>query len=129
MLIDTHAHLTHRSLAGQLDAILDRAREARVERIICAAAMEHGELPRRISFTRTCVIILTAWSNLSLGLYSPKALKLLLKQIASLKIPHRPGRLEPRVLKRRRHRYPLMRKPRQKLKQRLKSTTRLSKMT
>ena len=100
-----------------------------IRRIICAAAMEHGKLPRQISFTRTCVTILTAWSNLSLGLYSPKALKLLLKQIASLKTPHRPGRIEPRVLKRRRHRYPLMREPRPKLKQRLKSTTRSSKMT
>jgi len=100
-----------------------------IRRIICAAAMEHGELPRRISFTRTCVTILTAWSNLSLGLYRPKALKLLLKQIASMKTRHRPGRIEPRVLKRRRHRYPLMRKPRKKLKQRLQSTTRSSKMT
>ena len=100
-----------------------------IRRIICAAATEHGKLPRRISFTRTCTTILTAWSNLSLDYYGPKALKLLLKQIASLKTPHRPGRFEPRVLKRRRHRYPLMRKPRKKLKQRLKSTTRSSKMT
>ena len=100
-----------------------------IRRIICAAATEHGKLPRRISFTRTCTTILTAWSNLSLGLYVPKALKLLLEQIASLKTPHRPGRFEPRVLKRRRHRYPLMRKPRKRLKQRLKSTTRSSKMT
>jgi hypothetical protein len=100
-----------------------------IRRIICAAATEHGKLPRRISFTRTCTTILTAWSNLSLGLYGPKALKLLLEQIASLKTPHRPGRFEPRVLKRRRHRYPLMREPRPKLKQRLKSTTRSSKMT
>ena len=38
MLIDTHAHLTHPRLAEQLDVILDRAREARVGRIICAAA-------------------------------------------------------------------------------------------
>ena len=100
-----------------------------IRRIICAAAMEHGKLPRRISFTRSCTTILTAWSTLSLGLYKSKALKLLLKQIASLKTPLRPGRMEPRVLKRRRHRYPLMRKPRIKLKQRLKSTTRSSKRT
>jgi putative transposase len=100
-----------------------------IRRIICAAATEHGKLPRRISFTRTCTTILTAWSNLSLGLYSRKALELLLKQIASLEVPDRPGRIEPRVLKRRRHCYPLMQEPRQKLKQRLKSTTRSSKTT
>jgi len=100
-----------------------------IRRIISAAAIEHGKLPRRISFTKTCVSILTAWSTLSLGLYTPTALKLLLKQIASLQTPLRPGRIEPRVLKRRRHRYPLMRKPRRKLKQRLQSTSRSSKMT
>jgi len=100
-----------------------------IRRIICAAATEHGKLPCRISFTRTCTTILAVWSHLSLDLYSPKALKLLFKQIASLKTPHRPGRIEPRVLKRRRHRYPLMQEPRQKFKQRLKSTTRSSKMT
>ena len=64
-----------------------------------------------------------------LGLYKSKALKLLLKQIASLKTPHRPGRIEPRVLKRRRHRYPLMREPRQNFKKRMKSATRSSRMT
>ena len=100
-----------------------------IRRISCAAAMEHGKLPRQLSFTRTCATILTAWSNLWLGLYSPKALKILLEKIASLKTPLRPGRIEPRVLKRRRHRYPLMQEPRQKLRQRLKSTTRSSKMT
>jgi TatD DNase family protein len=38
MLIDTHAHLTHDRLAEQLDAILGRAQEAGVGRIICATA-------------------------------------------------------------------------------------------
>ena len=95
-----------------------------IRRIICVAAIEHGKDPRRISFTRTCATILAAWSTLSLGLYSPRAMKSLLKQIATLETPYRPGRIEPRVLKRRRHRYPLMRKSRQKLKQRLESTTR-----
>lgn len=100
-----------------------------IRRISCAAAIEHGELPRQISFTGTCDAILVAWSTLSLGLYSPKALKILLKTIASLITPLRPGRIEPRVLKRRRHRYHLMHEPRQKLQQRLKSTTQSSTMT
>ena len=100
-----------------------------IRRIICTAAMRHGNLPRRISFTRTCATILAAWSTLSLGQYHPRALAILLKQIASLETPDRPGRIEPRVLKRRRHRYPLMRKPRQKLKQSLELATRCSKMT
>jgi hypothetical protein len=100
-----------------------------IRRIICTAALTHGKLPRRISFTRTCATILAAWSTLSLGQYHPRALAILLKQIASLETPDRPGRIEPRVLKRRRHRYPLMREPRQKLKQRLERTTQCGKMT
>jgi len=56
-------------------------------------------------------------------------MKTLLEQIASLKVPERPGRIEPRVLKRRRHRYPLMQEPRHKLKKHLEVTTRPGKMT
>jgi len=95
-----------------------------IRRVICTAAVRHGKAPRRISFTRTCATILAAWSTLSLGYYHPKAMKILLEQIASLEVPDRPGRIEPRVLKRRRHRYPLMRNPRQKIKKRLERATR-----
>lgn len=100
-----------------------------IRRIICTAALTHGKTPRRISFTRTCATILAAWSTLSLGQYHPRAMAILLKQIASLETPDRPGRIEPRVLKRRRHRYPLLREPRQILKQRLELATQCGKMT
>jgi len=100
-----------------------------IRRIISAAAMEHGKTPRRISFTRTCVTILAAWSTLSLGHYHTKAVHILLEQIASLEVPDRPGRIEPRVLKRRRHRYPLMREPRKKLKKRWEHATQCCKIT
>ena len=93
------------------------------------AAIAHGKTPRRISFTRTCATILAVWSTLSLGQYHPSAMKILLQQIASLETPDRTGRIEPRVLKRRRHRYPLMRQPRHKLKKHLELTTQCSKMT
>lgn len=100
-----------------------------IRRVICNAAIEHGKLPRRISFTRTCATILAAWSTLSLDLYSPSKIAILLKQIASLQTPDRPGRIEPRVLKRRRHRYPLMKEPRWKFKKRLELTTRCGTIT
>lgn len=100
-----------------------------IRRIICTAAIQHGKMPRRISFTRTCATILAAWSTLSQGHYHPQALKILLERIASLEVPDRPGRLEPRVLKRRRHRYPLMRSPRQKLKKHLELATQCPKIT
>ena len=38
-------------------------------------------------------------------------------QIASEEVGKRPGRIEPRVIKRRRHKYPLMTKPRNQYKQ------------
>jgi hypothetical protein len=47
-------------------------------------------------------------------------LLLMLEQIAAYEVANRPGRLEPRVLKRRRHRYPLMQKPRTQLRRELR---------
>jgi hypothetical protein len=49
--------------------------------------------------------------------------RVLLKRIAKCEVGHRPGRLEPRVLKRRRHGYPLMQKPRDVLKRELRKHT------
>jgi len=94
-----------------------------VRKVICEAAVKHDKLPRRISFTETCATILAGWSTLALGLYDAAAIERLLARIASLEISDRPDRIEPRVLKRRRHRYPLMREPRQVLRERLKSRT------
>src|SRR5262245_61905081 len=37
MLIDTHAHLTDDRLLSQIAVVLDRAKSARVERIVCVA--------------------------------------------------------------------------------------------
>jgi len=100
-----------------------------IRRTICVAALEHGKQPRRISFARTCETLLASWSNLSLGRFDASSIRALLSRIALLEIPHRPGRLEPRVLKRRRHRYKLMREPRQKFKERMGVTTRYGRKT
>ena len=45
----------------------------------------------------------------------------LLSQIATCEVANRPGRIEPRVLRRRRHNYKLMQEPRHVLKNRLES--------
>ena len=88
-----------------------------------AAALLHGKQPRQISFTGTCQYVLASWMILSLGHVPPDLLhehvRLLLEQIAACEVANRPGRLEPRVLKRRRHGYKLMTKPRQQLKNEL----------
>jgi hypothetical protein len=90
------------------------------------AALLHGKLPRQISFTGTCQQVLASWMQFSLDLLDPasaeRCIGLLLKQIAGCEIARRPGRLEPRVLKRRRHGYPLMQKPRHVLQAELRKS-------
>jgi hypothetical protein len=77
-----------------------------------AAALLHGKQPRQISFTSTCQYVLSSWMLLPCGAVSPDRLehhcRQLLSQIATCEVANRPGRLEPRVLKRRRHGYKLM---------------------
>jgi len=91
-----------------------------------AAALLYGKQPRRISFTGTCQYVLSAWTTLSAGrcpgVDTPTFCKTLLRHIASCQVADRPGRIEPRVIKRRRHRYPLMQKPRAELKAELEKT-------
>ncbi len=84
------------------------------------AALVHGKQPRQLSFTTTCQYVLASWMQLSAGLIAESMLEdylmLMLKQIAACEVANRPGRLEPRVLKRRRHGYKLMQKPRNDLR-------------
>ena len=47
---------------------------------------------------------------------------MLLARMAANEVANRPGRIEPRVLKRRRHRYPLMQRPRATLQAELGKT-------
>lgn len=88
------------------------------------AALVHGQQPRQISFTSTCQYVLAGWMQLSLGLIAASSfnayLSLVLQQIAACEVANRPGRLEPRVLKRRRHGYKLMQKPRHELRRELR---------
>ncbi len=63
--------------------------------------------------------------TLSSGLIRPEDLdsylRVMLQQIANCEVGNRPGRVEPRVLKRRRHGYKLMMKPRHVLRQELRN--------
>ena len=90
-----------------------------------AAALQHGKQPRQISFTATCQYVLASWMSLSCGLMPASQLVLhgqtMLRQIATCEVANRPGRLEPRVLKRRKHGYPLMQKPRETLRAELRN--------
>jgi len=85
-----------------------------------AAALVHGKQPRQISFTGTCQYVLSSWMLISCGLIAPSALRRhalqLFKQIAACEVANRPGRFEPRVIKRRAKPYKLMTRPRDELK-------------
>ena len=63
--------------------------------------------------------------QLSCGLLDKSTLEdyvlIMLKHIAACEVANRPGRLEPRVLKRRRHGYPLMQEPREVLRAELRN--------
>ena len=93
-------------------------------RTSAAAALLHDRQPRQISFTSTCQYVLASWMQLSSRLIAAELLKAyvlqMLKQIADCEVGNRPGRLEPRVLKRRRHGYKLMQQPRNQLRRKLR---------
>lgn len=86
-------------------------------------AVVHQKRPRQISFTSTCQLILSAWmitASRQLDRQKLKALcQTLTDQIAVCEVGNRPGRIEPRVIKRRRGTYALMQQPRQVLRDRL----------
>jgi len=89
-----------------------------------AAALLHGKQPRQISFTGTCQYVLASWMLHCSELIPAERLLdhclTMLSHIATCEVANRPGRLEPRVIKRRRHGYPLMQKPRETLRAELR---------
>jgi len=88
------------------------------------AALLYKKQPREISFTSTCQYILASWMVMSCRLIEPGKVndycQTLLEQIAECVVAHRPGRLEPRVVKRRPKPYKLMQKPRNQLRRELR---------
>ena len=88
------------------------------------AALVYKKQPRQISFTSTCQYVLASWMLMSCGLIDPTRVddyrRKLLEQIAQCEVANRPGRLEPRVLKRRPKPYKLMQKPRHQLRRELR---------
>jgi len=89
-----------------------------IRKVIAMSAAIHGQQPRRLGFTLACQTVLASWMLLCTGSCSnPRAMHTtMLAHIAANEVATRPGRIEPRVLKRRRHRYPLMQRPRDALR-------------
>ncbi len=95
-----------------------------IRKVIATSAAAHDKQPRRLSFTLTCQTLLSSWMLLSTGSSrdSHQLWMATLTSIAAHEVPNRPGRIEPRVLKRRRHRHPLMQRPREQLRKELGKT-------
>ncbi len=95
-----------------------------IRKVIATSAAVHEKQPRQLGFTLACQSILASWMMLSTGsCRDPRALyTMMLAHIAANEVANRPGRIEPRVLKRRRHRYPLMQRPRAQLRAELRKT-------
>jgi hypothetical protein len=95
-----------------------------VRKVIATSAATHDKQPRRLGFALACQTILSSWMLLSTGscTNAPAMHSTTLAHIAANEVANRPGRIEPRVLKRRRHRYPLMQGPRDQLRAALRKT-------
>jgi hypothetical protein len=95
-----------------------------IRKVMATAAALHGKQPRQLGFTLACQTILSSWMLLATGSCrnAQELRRSALARIAANEVANRPGRIEPRVLKRRRHRYPLMTRPRSELRQDLCAT-------
>ena len=95
-----------------------------VRKLIATAAAVHGKQPRQLGFTLACQTILSSWMLLATGACRNvrQLWRLALERIAANEVANRPGRIEPRTIKRRRDHYPLMHDPRQQLRERLGKT-------
>jgi len=88
------------------------------------SAALHDRQPRELSFVSGCQFVLAAWQEFPNLRGTDQQLEYalrLLKELSQCLVRNRPGRIEPRVVKKRKDRYRLMVQPRNELRQRLKS--------
>jgi len=79
--------------------------------LMAQAALLADQIPRQLSFKHT-VQVWIAWQQRGGGTHDAVCIRGLLTLIAGPRVGRRPGRIEPRVLKRRAKKYPLMTKAR-----------------
>ena len=91
-----------------------------IRTLIATAAALHGKQPRQLGFTLACQTVLSSWMLLATGTCRDRQQlwRVALKRIAANEVANRPGRIEPRVIKRPRDRYPFMNDYRYKLRER-----------
>ena len=86
--------------------------------LMAQAAVESGLQPRQLSFKHT-VQIWTQWTLLNVGRNQDWQRDILFKLIAQIRVGERPGRLEPRVRKRRPKPYTWLKVPREIARQQI----------
>lgn len=81
-----------------------------IRKLIAAAAAMHGKQPRQLGFTLACQTVLSSWTLLATGTCRDETTlwRSALARIAANEVANRPGRIEPRMLKRNRQHYPMM---------------------
>lgn len=91
-----------------------------IRKLIATAAAVHNKQPRQIGFTLACQTVLSSWMLLATGACRDERelWKSALKRIAANQVANRPGRIEPRMIKRDRQHYPMMHDPRRELRKR-----------
>jgi len=89
-----------------------------IRKLIATAAVVHDKQPRQIGFTLACQTVLSSWMLLATGVCRDERelWKSALKRIAANEVANRPGRIEPRMIKRDRQHYPMMHEPRRTLR-------------
>jgi putative transposase len=95
-----------------------------IRKLIATAAAVHGKQPRQLGFTLACQTVLASWMLLATGLCrnAQQLWRLALERIAANEVANRPGRIEPRAIKRSRDHYPLLHDSRRELRRRLHVT-------
>jgi putative transposase len=86
-----------------------------VRKVSCQAALERGLHPRQISFTATKQALVESWQQLTLDSDRDRLTlgQALLRALGTEEVGDRPGRCEPRAVKRRAKPHRLLTKPRQ----------------
>ena len=95
-----------------------------IRKLIATAAAVHEKQPRQLGFTLACQTVLSSWMLLATGASRDvqQLWRLALERIAANEVANRPGRIEPRVIKRSRDHYPLLHDHRRQLRKRLRVT-------
>ena len=91
---------------------------------VANSAALHDQLPRELSFVSGCQFVLAAWQECPHLGDADRQLQYglrLLRELPKCLVRDRPGRIEPRVVKKRKDRYRLMVQPRDVLWHRLTS--------